>query len=371
MNNRQGFQGFNEGMGFFNNLMGNFADTMRGMGDTSTNSARNIGERLGDWGQQMGAWGQNMSGVFSDANPNRRSNQNQRRNQEQYTRQNSDPTQNPNFNPFDHLNQGRNQQSQGFNHFFSNDNRNPDFSFQQESQTNYGPYNVPPQNHNRQSQRQQQQNNEQRHRHRNNQNNRDNTRHSDDEPMRPNRKVRLPPQEPDKALFNEAKAHIRVSEIDQAITKLLKAMEISDQSKYSQLLGYCYLKKGDFNLGIALFKEMLNNDPNNSKLHRHIGICYMEKAKLASSMDLINTGVEHFYSAYEITNSDLNYRNYLAAKKLRFLAISETEQLRKTAFLESIKKYEIENIDAYLQKTYLEQNVSLPEHFKCAITLVN
>jgi len=361
MNNRgDNMGGFNAGMGMFNNLMGSFADTMRNVGGSARDNTQNLGESLGNWGQRMGEWGQSMTGLLGGGNIGGNANTNQSRGNRQSNRQPNDPTQDPNFNPFDHVNFEGNRNAQNF---FSNGNGNSGFNYHEQQQATFGPFDNARQQDTRHSHRQQQHNYEQRQR------NRDAD--SNSEQSRSNRRVRVPAVEPDKILFNEAKAHIRVCEIDAAIEKLVRAMELNNSKKYSQMLAFCYLKKGDFNLAIALFKEMLSVDPNNSKLHRHIGICYMEKAKLASSMALINDGVDHFYTAYEVTNSELNYRNYLNAKKLRFLALAEAEHMRKTKVTESLRKYNIPLVENCLRKTYLEKHVNMPEHFKCAITLVS
>lgn len=372
-NNRPGNQNINDNMGLFNNLMGNFANVMGNVGNQTTDSMRKIGESLGNWGQQMGQWGQHMSNVFTgnNAEPNITQHHNTRPNQYHYnySEQRPDPNNDPNFNPFDYIYPNNGQQQDGQN-YFSNDYRNSDFDYYQENRMNFDSYDNHQQNNESRSNRNQRHQGY-RHQHRHAQPHRHHQHTEHQNEARPSRRNRMEQTNLDKKLFNEAKVYIQKGEYQNAIDNLLQAMEINDLSKYNQLIGFCYLKKQDYNLALALFKNLIEKDPNNSKLHRLIGISYMKKAKLSSSMNLINKGVEHFYTAYEITNSNLNYRNYLNAKKLRFLAINEIESLRKTEFIESIRKYEIDDIEKYLKKNCLETPTNLPEHFRCAITLVS
>ena len=360
-NNRRGQQNFNQSMGRFNNLMGNFANLMGDLGSQTSQGLQNVGEQLGEWGQQMGNWGQSMPDIFGDGNfssggQNRQNQFTTTNYANNYYNRGQQPTNVPNFGFFNNAEAGYQNQGDGRN-YFSNQNRN-----QMYTNNNH-------QNNNTMPHRAQRQHNNHRHNNRHNGNPHNNFQPTHRGQYRHNKKVKTEDMMPEKILLKEAKSYIQKEEYDHAIDSLLKAIDIKPEPQFNQLLAFCYLKKRDFNLAIALLTDGVSKDPNNSKIHRYLGICYMEKAKQSTSIELINKGVENFHTAYDITGSELNYRNYLNAKKLRFLALEEKALMKKHKLIESIRKYDAGNIEPLLKKTYLEKQTKLPEHFRCAITL--
>lgn len=363
MNNRPGSSNFNQGMDMFNNLMGTFSNTMNGMGNQSASNMQNIGERLGSWGQQMGTWGQSMANLVGDR-PSPNSNF-QPPNPNYYSYQsNLEPNSNMQYQSFT---TGPNQQQTYNQPNFSSHPGNSQFNFNHQDQQDYGNTSPFYGTDGRPQNRGSQQNFRADHRYPNS--NRHNVHNDQQNHLRSNKRVRTEQMTPEKKLLNDAKAFIKKDEYDNAIDSLLHALEINPESHYNQLLAYCYLKKGDYSLAIVLLKGLIEKDPENSKLNRYIGIAYLEKAKQTSSMDFINRGIEHLFNAFELAASELNNRNYLNAKKLRFLAMNESEFMRKTDFIEKIKKYNIESIENFMKKNRMEKQQRLPEHFKCAITL--
>lgn len=351
MNNRHGRHNFEEGMSMFNNLMGNLSHAMSNMGNSNAQDMTRMGQQLGNLGQQMGAWGQSMANAMPQNNLGNQTNH-------QY-----------NSNIFDSMWDVNGDTLRHFQNLSNtNRNQNPNNQYQYQYSSNGPNTNT---NINTQRQWDNVSNNEHRQHQRPYNNNRYYPSQNVNRTFRPSRRVRTEHMTPEKRLFLEAKTYIQKEEFENAIDNILYILEINPEPRYSQLLAFCYLKKREFDTAASLLRDLVTKHPNNSKLQRYLGIAIIEKTKVSSSLDLINEAVGHFHHAYEISNNETNKRNYLNARKLRFLAMNEFDHIRKTGFFESVQKYGIENIEKYLKKNYLESPQRVPDHFKCAITLVS
>ena len=133
----------------------------------------------------------------------------------------------------------------------------------------------------------------------------------------------------------------------------------------------CYIKLDKIDAAIKYANKSIQLDCNNVKAIRLLGYVFASIAKQNKDINSSNKACDYFLQALEIKEDEVNFNNYLRARKLSNLL----EEIEKNKFKGNLLTYLhskniLTSFENFISLNNTNSNRIIPKEIQCPISLV-
>lgn len=154
-----------------------------------------------------------------------------------------------------------------------------------------------------------------------------------------------------------------------AIEYYKKSVEFDKTGEVFAYISICYRELTEHDIALVHIAEAIKLDANNDRYYQIKGSILMELTKIHRNVKFAKEAIDDYIMALNISDYEINYRNYYNARKLVYLFQQSEDLQRKKWLVKKLNRYQI-NFGKFLKPNlYENKGNKIPDFYTCPITL--